>query len=149
SSNESGLTFIKPTRETQREAALCGKVQHERTRRCSNSSGLPLLAKLLDVALLDAAHHLLATEKIVMKLAGQLARNHEKLVVRHCPPRNGASRGNQMRAPLNHQAKIPENKASKDDGSCRNGRFTRTKLVGAILQQNREPHDEEYRERNE
>src|SRR5438128_8912673 len=76
-----------------------------------------LLVKLLDVTLLDLAHEILAAEKIIAKLAGELARHDEELIVGDFVPCNGTARGNQVRAPLKHEAEIPKNKESEDEGS--------------------------------
>lgn len=107
-----------------------------------------LLVKLLDVALLDAAHEVLAAEKVIVKLAGELARYDENLIPGDFVPCNGTPRGNQVRAPLKHEAEIPKNKEGEDEGSC-GSNSGGTKPVGTALQKNGEPDDEKNGERNE
>ena len=82
-----------------------------------------LLFELLDVSLLDAAHEVFAREKVGTKLARELARNDEELIVGNFVPGNGAAGGNQVRSPLKHEAEIPEDEESEDGGGCRSGSF--------------------------
>ena len=63
--------------------------------------------KLLEVAIFDLLHKRLATEDIGLKIGGKLVGHDEKLIVDNFGKRNGTTRGNQMRAPLVHQAGVP------------------------------------------
>jgi len=104
---------------------------------------------LLDVAVLDLLHEGFAAEKIGVQIGGELARNDEKLVVDDFGKRNGAASGNEMRAPLENEAGVPEGEDSENEKrEGKSGAAGMEELSGAI-EENSEAENEEGRERNE
>ena len=73
-----------------------------------------------EVAVFDLLHQGFALEKVALQIGGNLARHDEKLIVNDLGERDGAARGNEMRAPLEHEAGIPENK--KGERGARDGK---------------------------
>src|SRR5207302_9356128 len=108
-----------------------------------------MFLELLDVALFDLAHELFAAEEIIAEMAGELARDNEELVVGDFAEGNGAARGHEMGAPLNHEAEIPEDEAEEKRGGGQRGRLERGEIVGEALNQDGEADDEENSERDE
>src|SRR6266436_4449200 len=80
------------------------------------SGGWRVLLKLLEVALLDLLHHGFTAKQILSELRGDMAWHNDELISDHFRKRNRAARGNEVRAPLEHQAGVPENKASEKNG---------------------------------
>ena len=84
-----------------------------------------------------------------MEISGELARNDEKLVVDDFGKRNGAASGNQMRAPLENEAGVPEGEDSENEKrGGKSGAAGMEELSGAI-EENSEAENEERRERYE
>ena len=73
--------------------------------------------ELLDVALLDLLHEIFAIKEVTEEIRGELPRDDEKLIVGDLGKRHGTTRGNHVRAPLEHQANVPESQKSKGDRS--------------------------------
>jgi len=69
---------------------------------------------LLEVAIFDLLHEGFALENVALQSGGELAGHHEKLIVRDFRERDGAARGNEMRAPLEHEARVPEDKKGEN-----------------------------------
>jgi len=63
---------------------------------------------LLKIAVFNLLHQGPTLEEVALEIGGELARDNEKLVVGHFGKRDGAARGDQMRAPMEDQASIPE-----------------------------------------
>jgi len=104
---------------------------------------------LLDVAVLDLLHEGFAAEKIGVEIGGELARNDEKLVVDDFGKRNGAACGNEMGAPLENEAGVPEGEDGENEKrGGKSGAAGMEELSGAI-EENSEAENEEGRERNE
>ena len=70
---------------------------------------------VLDVALFNVTHQLASVGNVTLHSSGDLDRHHRYLIVRCLAPGNRAASGNQVRAPLEDEAKIPENQ--QDCGS--------------------------------
>ena len=68
----------------------------------------------LDVALLDLLHESLALEEVTTSICGKLPRHYENLIVCDFRKRNRTARGNQVRAPLEHQPYVPHNKEKQE-----------------------------------
>src|SRR5690242_14382501 len=66
--------------------------------------------ELLDIALLDLLHESLAVNKIAFQVDGQLAGNDENLIVGDLREGDRAAWGNQVRAPLEHESRVPQHK---------------------------------------
>lgn len=81
-----------------------------------------LLFHLIDVAVFDLAHHIVAVKKIISEVRGYLARHDTELIADHCAPGDWTARGNQVRTPLKHEFSVPEHEGSEDNGSGGNGR---------------------------
>ena len=104
---------------------------------------------MLDVAVLDLLHEGSAAEKIGVEIGGELARNDEKLVVDDFGKRNGAACGNEMRAPLENEAGVPEGEDGENEKrGGKSGAAGMEELSGAI-EENSKAENEEGRERNE
>ena len=69
-----------------------------------------ILFELLDVALLDFVHESVALKEIATQIGGELSRDDKKLIVCDFRERNRATCGNQVRAPLEDQPHVPQNK---------------------------------------
>src|SRR5579863_583207 len=78
---------------------------------CSGRRGICF--QLFEVALLDLMHEGFAAEEIGFELRGNLAWDDEKLVANHLGKRDGAARGDEMRAPLKNKADVPQGEASE------------------------------------
>ena len=63
--------------------------------------------ELQDVAFFDLLHESFAAEKIGVEVGRELAGHDEKLIVYYFGKGNGAARGNEMGAPLKHEAGVP------------------------------------------
>src|SRR5271163_4130071 len=93
---------IKPREKTVRKRRT-GRAWHSRWR----------LLHLLHVAFFNLLHEVAALEQIGLQLAGELTRDHEKLVVDHLGERDRSASGHEMGAPLKHEAGVPEHEDGK------------------------------------
>src|SRR5438876_4909831 len=73
-----------------------------------------ILFELLDVALFDLLHEVLTLEEVTTKIGGKLPGDYENLIVRDFRKRNRTARGNQVRAPLEDQPHVPQNKRKQE-----------------------------------
>ena len=105
--------------------------------------------ELLEVAVFDLLHEGLALEEIGVEIGGELARDDEKLIADHFRERDGAARGDEMRAPLEHEADVPEDKESEECGSGGECGTLRAEELRGAVEENSETDDEERGERNE
>ncbi len=102
-----------------------------------------------EVAIFDLLHERFAAEKIRAEIGGEPGRDHEKLVAGNFRERNGAARGNEMRAPLEDEAGVPEREnGEKGDGGGESGALRTEELSGAV-EENGEAEDEKRSERDE
>ena len=114
-----------------------------------NSSGRRrFILELLKVAVFNLFHEGFALEEKLLKLSGELARHYEKLVVNHFRKRDGPARGNQMRAPLEHETRVPENEDDEDGGGRRESDFARMEEMSGAVKKNAEAENEERGQRN-
>src|SRR5712672_1417000 len=74
---------------------------------------LGLFFKLVDIAVFDLTHHVVAMKKIIAQTHGDLPRHSLELVANHKVPGNIPARRNQMRAPLKHEFRVPDYKQSQ------------------------------------
>jgi hypothetical protein len=89
--------------------------------------------ELLDVAVFDLLHEGFALEEVTLEVSGELVGHDEKLIVGHFGKRDGAARGNEMRAPLEHESGIPESEDGEERASHgKSGSAGTEKLRGAI-----------------
>ena len=104
---------------------------------------------MLDVALFDLLHETFAVREVTEEIRGELPRDDEDLIVGDFGKRYGTTRGNQVCAPLEHEAGVPES-ADGDDhaGGCESGVAGAEVLSGAI-EENSETENEKWSERNE
>ena len=102
-----------------------------------------------EVAIFELLHERFAAEKIGVEISGEPARDDEQLVVDNFGERNGAARGNEMRAPLEDEAGVPESGGGeKGDGGGESGALRTEELSGAV-EENGEAEDEKRSERDE
>src|SRR6202007_1212024 len=64
---------------------------------------------VLDIALFNVTHQLASVGNVTLKSPGDLDRHHRYLIVRCLAPGNRAASGDEVRAPLEDESKIPEN----------------------------------------
>ncbi len=79
-----------------------------RVRRVQESGRRGILFELLDVVLFNLLHEGFAFEEVTVEFGGELTGDNEKLIVKDFGKRDRAARGNQVCAPLEHQAGVPE-----------------------------------------
>jgi len=84
-----------------------------------------------------------------LKLGTYLARDDKKLIVNDLRKRDGATGGDEMRTPLEHEADVPEDEKDEDGGCGGESGTTRPKEVGDAVKENAETKDEQSGERNE
>jgi hypothetical protein len=107
------------------------------------ASGSRIFFELLNVALLDLLHEGFALEEIIMEVGGELARHGEELIVNDFREGDRAARGDQVRAPLEHEAVVPEDEESQGDASGSEGGSARAERLRGAVQENREAKNEE------
>ncbi len=104
---------------------------------------------MLEVAVLDLLHEGFALEKVALEIGGELAGDDEKLIADDFGKRNGAARGNKMRAPLEHQSGVPERSGGeKGERGSERGAGGAEEPRGAI-EKNGEAKNKKRSERNE
>ena len=74
-----------------------------------------LLLHLLNVSLFNLLHQFAAAKEVNFQLARDFPGYYEKLVVNHGGERDRSARGDEVRAPLKHQASVPKRENSQDD----------------------------------
>jgi hypothetical protein len=114
-----------------------------------NSGRGRIFFELLDVAVFDLLHEGFALENVALEIGGKLAGHDEKLIADDFRERNGATRRNQMRTPLEDEASVPESRDSeKSHRGGESGALGAEELSGAI-EENGESKNEKRSERNE
>src|SRR5712692_7548091 len=108
-----------------------------------------VLFKLLDVALLDLLHKRFAPEEVSAEIGAELAGHDEKLIVDHLRKRDGAARGNEVRAPLEHETRVPEDEEGEEGGSRSERCSAGAEKFGEAIEEDAEADDEKRRKRNE
>ena len=105
--------------------------------------------ELLEVAVFELLHESFALEEVALEVSGKLAGDDEKLVVDDFGERDGAARGDEVGAPLEHEAGVPEGgDDEKGDGGGESGALGAEEL-GSAFEENGEAEDEKRSERNE
>jgi len=131
----------KEARRYERERSLEQNVQESGRR--------GIFFQLLVVAVFNLLHQGFALEKVALEIGGEMAGHDEKLIAEDLGKRNGAARGNEMRAPLEDQADVPERSGGeKGEGGGASGAGRAEELRGAI-EKNGEAENEKGSERNE
>ena len=133
----------------------CAPTKHWRRKRAGRMPGLREISgrrgiffQLLVVAVFNLLHKRFALEKVALEIGGELAGHDEKLIAEDLGKRNGAARGNEMRAPLEHEADVPERSGGeKGEGGGACGAGGAKELCGAI-EKNGEAENENGSERN-
>ena len=105
--------------------------------------------ELLDVAVFDLLHEGFALEEVALEVGGELAGDHEDLVVGHFGKRDGAACGNEMRAPLEHEASVPESEDGEKSASSGEGGAAGAEELSGAIEKNSEAENEKRSERNE
>ena len=124
--------------------------ERRKARDRKKTSGLRrIFFKLLDVALLDLLHKRFAPEEVSAEIGTKLARHDEKLIVDHLGKRDGAARGNEVRAPLEHESRVPEDEEGKEGGSSSERCSAGAEEFGEAIEEDAEADDEKRRKRNE
>lgn len=73
--------------------------------------------ELLEVAVFNLFHESFSAEEVGVEIRGELPGNHEDLVVDHLGKCNGAAYRDEMHAPLEHEAYVPQDKNCEGRGS--------------------------------
>src|ERR1700676_542027 len=116
--------------------------------RKEGSRGRGILVELLEVALLDLLHHGFAAKQVLFELRRNLAWHDEKLIANHFWKRDRTAPGNEGRAPLEHQAGIPEDKAGEKNAGSAEGGAASPKDASETVEKDGEAQDKKRRERN-
>jgi len=88
--------------------------------------------ELLEVASSICCMRALPLEEVGLKTRRELAGHDEELIVDHFRKRDGSAGGNEVCAPLEHEAGVPEDEEGQDSGdrsesrSAGSGRFERS-----------------------
>jgi len=102
------------------------------SRLCSRRRGI-IFALLLDVAVFDLLHEGFAIEEVALEVGGDLAGDKEELVVGNFGKRDRAAGRNEMCAPLENKAVVPESEDGKQaNRSDEGGALGVEELSGAI-----------------
>src|SRR5215472_14249620 len=105
-----------------------------------------ILFELLDVALLDLLHEALTFEDVTTKIGGKLPRHYENLIVCDFRKRNRTACGNQVRAPLEDQPRVPQNKEKHERSGCNKCPAHRAEESSDPLKEERKAENEDGRE---
>jgi len=120
-----------------------GRIKKTASRRGS------IVFELLEVAVFDLLHEGFALEEVALEVGGELAGDDEELVVGDFGKRDGAACKNEMRAPLEDEASVPESEAGEKSASGgKSGAAGAEELSGAV-KENGEAENEKWSERNE
>ena len=135
-------TLDKSNREEQGKRAATREQRRESRR-------LRIVFELAEVAVFELLHEGFALEDVALEIGGKLAGNDEKLVVDHSGERDGAAGGNEMRAPLKHEAEVPQNEEGEKSGGGSESGAIRTEELRGAIEENAEAENEERSKRNE
>jgi hypothetical protein len=91
-------------------------------------------------------HEGFALEDVALEICGDLAWHDEKLIVDHLGKRDGPAGRNEMRAPLEHEADVPEEEESEEGGRSGEGGAIRMEELREAVEENAETQNEERRE---
>jgi hypothetical protein len=132
----------KSNRDEERKRAAIRERRRE-------SRGRRIIFELAQVAVFELLHEGFALEEIALEICGELAGHDKELVVDHFGKGDGAAGGNEMRAPLEHEANVPEKQESEERGEGGEGGAIRTEELREAIEENAEAKNEESCERNE
>ena len=117
--------------------------------RAQESGMRGIFFELLEVAVFNLLHKGLTLEEIALEVGGELARHDEELVVCHFGKRDWATRWNEMRTPLEHEAGVPESEDGEQDNRGDKGSAWGTEASGGTIEENGEAENKKRSERNE
>ncbi len=103
---------------------------------------------MLEVAVFDLLHEGFALENVALEIGGELAGHDEKLIADDFGKRNRAARGNKMRAPLEHQAGVPERSGGEKGERGGKSGARGTEELSRAIEKNGEAENEKRSERN-
>lgn len=104
---------------------------------------------MLEVAVLDLLHEGFASEEVAVEVSGELAGDDEKLVVSDFGERDGAARGDEVRAPLEDEASVPESSDGEEGDGGRERGALRAEESRCAIEKYGESENEKRSERNE
>ncbi len=81
-----------------------------------------------------------------MQIGDELAGDDEELIMDHLVDRDRSAGRNQMRAPLEHEASVPEDEEGQDGGNRGERRSAGAEESSEALQENAEAENEERRQ---
>ena len=96
------------------------------------------MPELLLVALFDLAHEIAAAKEVGAEKCGDGTRYNGELVGDHAGEVDGTASGNEMSAPLEHEADVPEDEESKDGGGDKLESAARSEKNGRGIEGNGE-----------
>src|SRR6266403_883712 len=105
--------------------------------------------ELLEVAVFNLLHEGAALEEVALEIAGELAGNDEELVVGNFGERDGAAGWNEMCAPLEDEASVPESEDGEKSASSGEGGAAGAEELSGAIEKNGEAENEKRSERNE
>src|SRR5437016_5091550 len=108
-----------------------------------------IFALLLDIAVFDLLHEGFALEEVGLETRRELTGHDEELIVDHFRIRDGSAGGNQVCAPLEHEAGVPEDEEDQDGGDRGENSCGGAEDSSEALEENAEAENKEGRERNE
>ena len=135
------MNLNKSIKEKRRRGGI--EEGNSKWKSADRASGSRIFFELLNVALLDLLHEGFALEEIFMEVGGELARHDDELIVNDFREGDRAARGDQMRAPLEHEAVVPEDEESQGDAGGSEGGSARAERLRGAVQENREAKNEE------
>ncbi len=139
-----GFNILHPYKKSGRTLS----VKRETGRRLRSGRRRIILALLLDVAVFDLLHEGFALEEVGLEARRELAGDDEELIVDHLGDGDGAAGGNQVCAPLEHEAGVPKDEEGQDGGYRGESRSAGVEDSSEALQENAEAKNEERRQRD-
>lgn len=107
------------------------------------------MLELAEIAVFDLLHEGFALEEIGAEIGSDLAGHDEELIVDHFRKRDGSAGGNQVCAPLEHEAGVPESEDGKKSPSGGESGGARMEELRGAVEKNGEAENKERGERNE
>ena len=101
-----------------------------------------IVFELLDVAVFNLLHEGFALEEVTLQIGGELAWHDKKLIVDDFGKRDGTARGDEMRAPLEHEAGVPESEDGDDDARGGEGGAAGAEELSSAIVENGETENE-------
>src|SRR5882762_5091972 len=108
-----------------------------------------IVFELLEIAVFDLLHEGFALEQVALEVNGELTRHDEELVVGHFGKRDGAACRNEMRAPLEDKASVPESEDGEQGNRGDKGGALGAEQLSGTIEENGETENKKWSERNE